>query len=93
MIDGSVLKSFHLHGMTYILAPQGSMCLLSDIPCYSVTVLQAESEQDLTDWVNSLKMVNQLALNSDKTLASSFRIFGGGKVRNVNPYDDVLCIS
>ncbi|GAB5589535.1 hypothetical protein Unana1_04435 [Umbelopsis nana] len=44
-----------------------------------VTVLQAESEQDLTDWVNSLKMVNQLALNSDKTLASSFRIFGGGK--------------
>ncbi|KAG2185136.1 hypothetical protein INT44_001926 [Umbelopsis vinacea] len=44
-----------------------------------VTVLQAENEQDVLDWVNSLKMVNQLALNSDKTLASSFRIFGGGK--------------
>jgi hypothetical protein len=50
----------------------------------SVTVLQAENEQDVLDWVNSLKMVNQLALNSDKTLASSFRIFGGGKVRRRN---------
>ncbi|KAJ2955167.1 hypothetical protein NQZ79_g8792 [Umbelopsis isabellina] len=44
-----------------------------------VIALQAENEADMLDWVNSLKMVNQLALNSDKVLASSFRIFGGGK--------------
>ncbi|KAH8552778.1 hypothetical protein BGW37DRAFT_271523 [Umbelopsis sp. PMI_123] len=53
-----------------------------------VTVLQAENEQDVLDWVNSLKMVNQLALNSDKTLASSFRIFGGGKKPMTNTKTD-----
>ncbi|KAI7865133.1 hypothetical protein BDF14DRAFT_1827454 [Spinellus fusiger] len=31
-----------------------------------VVVLQAENEKDLHEWINSLRMVNQKALNSDK---------------------------
>jgi hypothetical protein len=68
-------------GYMFLLDMKSTSMFLKVTFWYSVTVLQAESEQDVIDWVNSLKMVNQLALNSDKTLASSFRIFGGGKVR------------
>lgn len=34
----------------------------------SVLVLQAENEQDMLDWVQSLKSASQMALNSDKAM-------------------------
>lgn len=34
----------------------------------SVLVLQAENEQDMLDWVQSLKAASQMALNSDKAM-------------------------
>lgn len=38
----------------------------------SVLVLQAENEQDMLDWVQSLKAASQMALNSDKAMPEPF---------------------
>lgn len=66
MIDVSALKSFHLLGKPKkcLIDKKKSVFLTRLIHINRILVLQAENEQEMNDWVQSIRAASQLALNS-----------------------------